>query len=49
MYALAGPRVTSAETQAASILDIAPTALEAMELPVPPDLGGRNLLNGVSP
>jgi len=44
MFVLAGPGVRQRGYRRASILDIAPTALELMGLNAPPDLSGRNLL-----
>jgi hypothetical protein len=38
-----GPGVTAGEIQGANIVDLAPTALHAMGLPVPDDMDGRVL------
>lgn len=43
MYVLAGPRVTPGSAPA-SILDVAPTLLGHLDLPVPADLSGSDLL-----
>jgi predicted AlkP superfamily phosphohydrolase/phosphomutase len=47
LYVLAGPQVPRRAVKSASILDVAPTLLRQMGLPVPQDLGGADLLEAV--